>query len=404
MGLSIEPLTPRVSTLLVPKPGVLVAGYERTAEGEAISQVLDLASLSRISEHKDQAPLSLVDGRGNICAVVNKGESFQLVIRQDAASGWKSGVRFARVPMPSSASAAFPYAGEPAHFAPDGTLILLGAGRDRLYRVNLALGEARSILPDQAVDIMDFDVTASNELVLLDGFEQRILWLNQLGETVATAPLSKNEGRDPTFFYLSLAAGDGYTAWVGLAVRQADGSFVPEVQRVATKLRQRLSLDRREGLISMPMRLAADGAGGVVVVDERSTLLTISSSVQAGRPVKVPAPEGQKEVPRPGARIYLTDAGRFLPDFDQAMLPVVPELNLCYEKLRQVSRKAKGTFRVQLATQDRGIDKVDVYQKDFEDFGLESCVGRALRTLKFNQRVGQQSFRLELKFLPPGRS
>lgn len=403
LGPSIQPTIPRIATLVTLPKGVLVVGYEVQAEDQALSQFIDLSSRKKLSEQQDRAPLSMIDGRGNLCAISFQRDSAQLIMRQESPSGAR-GVRLVKVPQPVSASAAFPYLNRAGHFAPDGTLLLIGSGKDRLYRVNLALGEARAILPDQPLDIMDFDVTTDGEYLVLDGYEQRLVWLNQAGEVVAQSPLSKNEGRIPQYFYLSVAAAEGRTAWVGLTVRQPDGSFAAEVQRVQGKLRQRLSLSGEHGTLGMPLTLADDGSGGVVVADEKNFLLQISSSVQPGRPLEAPGVGTDAPGGKLGSRQYLTDTGVFVSGLEASMEAIMPELNGCYEKLRQVSKKAKGSYHIQLGTQDHGIEKIDVYQKDFEDFGLESCVSRALRSLKFSQRVGQQTLRIALKFVSPARS
>lgn len=403
LGPSIQPISPRIVSLAV-VDNQLVIGYEPGADGQALSQLLDLKNQQKVTEQFEQAPLSMVDGRKSLCAIRYNSDSAQLLMRQDSGNGTRA-LRIVKVPQPSTASAAFPYLGRSGHFASDGTLILIGSGRDRLYRINLALGESKAILPDQPLDIMDFDVTKDGEFVILDGFEQRLVWLNLMGEVVATSPLSKNEGREPQFYYLSLASSTERSAWVGLTVRQTDGSYAPEIQRVSGKIRQRVALDKERVGIGMPLVLSNDEeTGAVFVADEKNSVMQISSTIQPGKPLQAPATTSAQKPTQSSRLLYMTDAGLFIESLDQSMDGIQTELNLCYENLRQVSKKAQGSYKVQLGTQGNGIEKIEVYQKDFEDFGLESCVGRALRKLKFAQRVGQQTLRVELKFVAPPRS
>lgn len=409
-GLLLEPVVPQVSSLVVPPSSSTVAvGIGGNGAQETTTYLFDLATRRKLDTLTGLAPFSLVDGHSNLAALLMKGEQAQVMIKQDGAGGF--GFRFLKIPLPQGAIATFPYQLKPAHFALDGTLLLPGIGRDRLYRINPALGTSTALLPETPVDILDFDVTPEGDILILDGFEQQLVWMDLDGAQLTTVPLLKREKGTPEHLFFSVAAAPGRTAWVGVAIRQPTGIFAPELQRVTGKLKQRLTLDRGAGTVGYPLVLSSDGAGGVVLSDELNTVMQVDASVQPGRPWQVLAPGTVAATPSDGTvsgqagrtRIYITEGGRRLEGLDQAISTALPDLNVCYERLRQVSKKAKGTYKIALSTRDRGIERVEVVEKNFDDFGLESCVSTALKKVKFGNRVGQHTLRLALHFLPPDR-
>ncbi len=404
VGPVLTPACPRVVAATRYGDGLVAVGFERVGEQTSAATVIwDPRTSTALEELAKPVPLSMLDPHGNLSGLSPRGDVMRQVIHQRLPDGTYA-MRIVVLPRPTSASANEPYLVLPAKQAPDGALILLGSGRDRFYRINPALGSVRMILPNEALEVVDYDVTDDGAILAMDGFEHKLLWLDLDGNVLRTLPLSANERGEPRFYYLSVASAEGESAWVGAAVRQDDGGFVPEIQRVRGQLRERQRLIRGDGSFGMPVVAASDGHGGVYVADEGAWLYHVSRSavvtqVWRVRPRGIGA--GAEEARCGEGPWYVTDSGTLMSGLERTLDAARSDLEACYQSLRQVQPEAAGSIRVTLTIRDRAVSSVEVYAKDFEDMGLESCASTAFRKLRLPPGSGRQVIRLELEFGTP---
>ncbi len=392
---------PRVVSLTTLEDHVVVIGFAPTPGGTAVTLLWDTQA-GRVQERlENPVPLHMRDPHGNLSGLSARGDVMRQIVRQRLEDGAYA-TRIVVLPRPGAASANEPYLALPGRQAPDGALILLGSGRDRFYRINPALGSVRMVLPAEPIEVVDYDITPDGAILAMDGFERKLVWLDLDGNVLESLPLAANERGEPRFYYLSVAAAEGQAAWVGVAVRQADGTFVPEVQRVRGQLRERQQLLRGDGTLGMPILATRDGHGGVYLVDERAWLYHVSRSAVVTQVWRVqPAATGATRAGCDETRWFVTESGRLVPNLDTALASARQDLEACYAVLRQVNPQALGTIRVKLTTRDRQVVKTEVYAKDFEDLGLESCAATAFRKLRLPPEAGGQVFRLRLEFGSP---
>ncbi len=398
VGPVLTPACPRVVSITRYGPTRLALGFEAVTRSTALTVVWDTQSHEAVETLWKPVPLSMLDPHGNLSGLSARGDVMRQIIHQRAEDGTFA-TRIVVLPRPETASASEPYLPLPARQAPDGALILLGSGRDRFYRINPALGSVKTILPAEALEVVDYDITQTGAILAMDGFEHKLVWLDLDGNVILTLPLSANEQGEPRFYYLSVASADEHSAWVGTAVRQADGSFIPEIQRIRGQLRERQRLIRGDGTFGMPLVAAPDGAGGVYVADEGNWVYHVSSSAVVTRVWRVRPPDDALGNAAPicgDGSLHITDSGTLTQGLGAALDAAGPAIEACYRTLLEVEPEARGTLRLKLVTRDRNVSEVAVYARDFEALGLESCLALAFRKLKLPSIRGRQVFRVEL--------
>ena len=399
---------PRTATSLVavtPLPDrSLLLAYQLTS-GQAYNVRYELAT-ANVSPLAGGQLLHLRTSEGKVGAVVeNPDHSLSLLIQALPRPTSPEPARQRLIPLPPPPTSSTintglaPYRPLPARVSAEDHLYLLHPSRDRLYHIappargENTPGQVETLQPESMVEIIDFQVDRSGQVVLLDTLESRVMWLGLRGTTVAEVALPR-VSVEGLRYLMSIAQAPGQTTYVGAAVRKpGQQNWVGQIIKIEQGKAEVMPLSRE---IAVPAGLAVDAGGSLFAWGPGGELYQLDGGQVRG-PFVVTLPGD----PPPPAETYFSELVEEIGGVPQLLSAAQTSLLTCYLDLLKVKPGASGSLHLQLDIRERKVRGVELLNSSIAGaVGVEACVSNTFMNLKPEEVRGSQKFQVTVHFEP----